>query len=447
MTRSETERDEQLGRALRELPAPPHGTGFEARLHYLLEQEASRIPARRWHLRPALRGGATLVAAAALAALLVALVALLPGDEARRIGPERADAAAIVARAQTALGRVRSLSAVLVARERLNANGPLRTDRLSVALTGRGDVRVLGDRDNGDLYYSVIADRQTQLRLPYTPRSFVMTGVAPGEPDGFIGDRDLDLQAAAVTRALAAVHDASVTTGRVRGRSVWVLRTAVAVNKLGFSGDRLSVTVDRTSGFPVAVRETLRGRLVREFELLDLRLNRPMTRRMFAPSVPAGTPTAHEGFRDASLSAAARLVGYAPLVPTRLPQGLARAETRVARTTPSPTGDESLNPPSVGVVSTAHRRGLDRVIVTTRRTGASRAAWSDPIAAGEGNVVKPEDVPIRAGALRGAIAHVVLNPRVVPHAWVVTKNLVVTVSGALTRSELLTAVASMRPVR
>ena len=36
-----TDRDEELGRALRSLPAPPHGDGFEDRLHTLLEAEAA----------------------------------------------------------------------------------------------------------------------------------------------------------------------------------------------------------------------------------------------------------------------------------------------------------------------------------------------------------------------------------------------------------------------
>ena len=42
-----TERDEELGRALRELRAPPHGEGFEDRLHTSLEDEAATGAASR----------------------------------------------------------------------------------------------------------------------------------------------------------------------------------------------------------------------------------------------------------------------------------------------------------------------------------------------------------------------------------------------------------------
>ena len=84
------------------------------------------------------------------------------------------------------------------------------------------------------------------------------------------------------------------------------------------------------------------------------------------------------------------------------------------------------------------------MVVTTRRTGKDPKAWSDPVAAGEGNVVRQQRIRIRTGALRGEVARVVIDPRVQPHAWVVTDRLVVTVAGALTRDELVAAVGSLR---
>jgi hypothetical protein len=95
------------------------------------------------------------------------------------------------------------------------------------------------------------------------------------------------------------------------------------------------------------------------------------------------------------------------------------------------------------VVSTAYRRGLDRIIVSTRRTGPDPDAWQDPVASGEGNLVEPERVPIRAGALRGATANVLVDPRVEPHVYVVTDELVLTITGPLTRDELIRAVESI----
>lgn len=436
-----TDRDEELGRALRSLPAPPHGEGFEDRLRALLEDEATarrRATRRSWRPRlvPAL------ASAVALAAAVIVAIAFIPGDE-ERIGPAPAQAAEVVDRARAALTDVRSLRATLVVRRRLNADEPLTTERLRVALTDDGDLRVLGSREDGDFYYSERAAREVQLDLPYEPGAFVTRGVAPGQPDGFIGDRRLGLQAAAVTRALAAARSGSVREQQVDGRPAWVLRAAIPVNKLGFSGDRLEVVVDRRTGFPLSVQERLGTRLVQGFELEDLRLNPSISARAFAPRHPADTTVVDEGFRDVVFNAVEARVGYAPLAPTGLPAAYGRAETRVARTTPGPTGNEGMNPPSRDVVSTAYRRGLDRVIVSTRRTGSDPGAWQDPVASGEGNLVEPERVRIRSGALRGATANVVVDPRVEPHIWVVTDELVVTVVGPLTREELLRVVETM----
>jgi hypothetical protein len=437
-----TDRDEELGRALRSLPAPPHGEGFEDRLHTLLEAEAaSRKPARERGWRPRLVPA--LGSAVALAAAIVLVIALVPAGDDERIGVQPAQAAQVVDRARTALAEVRSLRATLVVRSRLNEDEPLTTDRLRVAMTERGDLRVLGSREDGDFYYSSRNAREAQLDLPYAPGSFVTRGVAPGAPDGLIGDRRLGLQSAAVTRALAAARSGSVREERVDGRPAWVLRTAIPVNKLGFSGDRLEVVVDRETGFPLSVRETLGGTLVQGFELDDLRLNPSISARSFAPRIPADATVVDEGFRAVNFTAAADRVGYTPLAPTALPAGYGRAETRVARTTPSPTGNEALNPPSRDVVSTAYRRGLDRIIVSTRRTGPDPDAWQDPVASGEGNLVEPERVPIRAGALRGATANVLVDPRVEPHVYVVTDELVLTITGPLTRDELIRAVESI----
>jgi len=282
-----------------------------------------------------------------------------------------------------------------------------------------------------------------QLDLPYDPGSFVTEGVAPGAPDGLIGDRRLGLQQAAVTRALAAARSGDVREERVDGRAAYVLRAAIPVNKLGFSGNRLVVVVDRESGFPLSVREELDGELVRGFELRDLELNPSISQRAFAPNFPDTATVVNEGFVTVPFEEAAQGVDYAPLAPGSLPRGYERAETRIADTTPSPTGNEAMNPPSEDVVSTAYRSGLDRIIVSTRRTGEDPAAWQDPIASGEGNLVEPERVRLTAGALRGATANVVIDPRVEPHLYVVTDELVVTITGPLTREQLLAAANSL----
>ncbi len=54
---------------------------------------------------------------------------------------------------------------------------------------------------------------------------------------------------------------------------------------------------------------------------------------------------------------------------------------------------------------------------------------------------------IRTGALAGRTAELLVDPLVVPHLWVKTRRLVVTVSGDLTRAELLAVAGSLRAAR
>jgi hypothetical protein len=69
--------------------------------------------------------------------------------------------------------------------------------------------------------------------------------------------------------------------------------------------------------------------------------------------------------------------------------------------------------------------------------------WSDPLASGEGFVDTPETVMLTSGAFAGSTAEVLIDPRAVPHLWAMNDALVMTVSGDLTRSELLAVAESL----
>jgi hypothetical protein len=73
-----------------------------------------------------------------------------------------------------------------------------------------------------------------------------------------------------------------------------------------------------------------------------------------------------------------------------------------------------------------------------------KPSWSDPFAI-EG--VRDDRARLRLsfGALEGARAELVVGPRSIPRLWALTDELVVTVSGDLTRAELLQAAESLRP--
>jgi hypothetical protein len=470
-------RDEALGAALRALPVPEHGAGFADRLRAELRaapaagtergrrraggrfaglgrRAGGRLPARArsgaggrlgvLRRRGRLTGGLALAGAACVTALAL----LLPGGThtpGGTLGVEPATAAQLGATVTRALARVDALSAVLVVRERAASDAPLRTTRARVLLTSAGDVRVEGAERL--LAYHADSGVQTALRDPLIPGAVVEEGLAPGPPDR-TGDRAVALDLGAVARALRAAGRAPVREVRVAGRPAWriVLPAAIDVHALpGDSGDRVDVAVDRASGIPLRVRETYRGRFVREQRLERIRLDPAIPAGAFALVAPGDALRLDAGFERSTLGAARGAIGYAPLAPRWLPAGFARAETAVAVAT-DPTGAEAMNPPSRDVVSTAYRRGLQTVVVTTRRVGADPRAWTDPLAAGEGFLVRPQQICFTRGALAGRCGQQLVAPRALPHVWAVAGGLVVTVAGDLTAPELRRAAESLAPV-
>jgi hypothetical protein len=65
------------------------------------------------------------------------------------------------------------------------------------------------------------------------------------------------------------------------------------------------------------------------------------------------------------------------------------------------------------------------------------------LASGEGFIDRPETVTLASGAFAGAKAEILIDPRSVPHLWAMTDSLVLTVSGDLTRDELLAVAESL----
>jgi hypothetical protein len=205
----------------------------------------------------------------------------------------------------------------------------------------------------------------------------------------------------------------------------------------------VAITVDRQTGLPLRVAETRRGSLLRELRIEQVHVDRPIPAGTFRLAFPAGAEVMRSdtGFRRVGLPQARRLAGDAALVPSWLPRGFHRTEVAVAREA-APTGKGGDNPPSRVVVSLAYRRGLDRLVVTTRLRGDG--SWSDPLASPPGFADREVPLVLRTGALAGSDAHVVVEPRTSPHVWALTRTLVVTVAGDLDRADLVRVAASLR---
>ena len=449
-------RDEELGTLLRELELPEHRPDFYPELHRRLAAERAQ-PARarsRMRLRPGYaRWGARAVLVAAVGALAFVAVDIIRSDE----GPvEAATAAEIQASVREALSSARSLSGVLVVRGRSyeKAYGWDRPMRWRFTVTARGHFRLTGLTLEENIAYDARTGIQRSLSesasLGEGRFAAERRGLAPGPPDPAPTDSLLERDFGAFVRALLAADDPRVHEVDYRGRPAWRLDVSAEPNTIvpELSGDHFAVWVDQETGLPVRIVESKKGVALDELRLEHLVVDAEIPARTFTVRFPRGAEVSRtdEGFRRVRLQQASALVGYAPLVPAWVPDGYALTEVAVAPGSTLPTGAEGGNPVSTHVVSLSYRRGLDQMVVTTRlrHVPGFSGGWSDPLATGEGFVDRPERLRARRGALSGVELKLLLVPRNVPHVWALTDDLVVTVSGDLSREELLRVSESLR---
>jgi hypothetical protein len=383
--------------------------------------------------------------AAVILALLWAFAGPLGIDVFR---PQSASAAEIKEKMVAALAQAEAVKGTLVVSYYDEATGQLGETRWNVVTTARGDFRMTGVSRSEDIAYDASSGVQRVLAGGDDGEPQVaseMTGLAPGWPDPGPADWVLFRGMGAVVRAMLAAEAPSVSEATFDGRPVWVMSAEVQPNRLStVSGDHIEITVDRQTGFPVKVSESKKGRLVQELRLEGVQIDPPLTGDEFVLAFPEGVEVEQndQGFRRVSLEQVAEVVGYQPLVPAVLPEGFKLAEIAVADVG-GPTGKEGMNPAAEGVVSLAYRRGFDRLIVSTRLVGDDPSLWSDPLASGEGFIDTPETVTLKSGTFAGSAAEVLIDPRAVPHLWAMNDTLVLTVSGDLSRSELLSVAESL----
>jgi len=459
-----SDRDTRLGEQLRGLEVPEHAPDFFATLEQRLENEAA-APGRTTPGAPVARDALAgrgrdvgkrrrtrfrlawvpIPVAVVILALLWAFSAPLGIDFFR---PQTASAAEIKEKMVTALARAESIRSTLVVGYYDEATGQLDETRWNVVTTARGDFRLTGVSRSEDLAYDASTGIQRVIVGGENGEPLVaseLTGLAPGWPDPGPADWVLVRDLGSVVRAMLAAADPSVVEATFDGRAAWVLSAEVEPNRLStVSGDHIEVMVDQETGFPVKVSESKAERLLREVRLEGLQIDPALAADQFVLSFPEGVKVERndQGFRRVSLEEVAGVVGYQPQVPDLVPGGYHLAETAVSEEG-GPTGKEGMNPVTGGVVSLAYRRGFDRVIVTTRLVGDDPSLWSDPLASGEGFVDNPEKLTLDAGSFAGSDAQLLIDPRAVPHLWAMNDTLVLTVSGDLTRAELLAVAESL----
>ena len=434
MTEREHFRDRALGTALRELEVPEHRRDFDRELQALLAR-----PRRDWRV-PA--GSAIGVA---VAAALVLLLVGLPSTGGQALAGQ------VKAKVRAALARGTTLSGRIVDRSFDARTRTVHTLRASFAMTARGALRLKALGGPDDAVYDPLRGIERALgrsaALAGGPVfASERTGIAPGPPDGGPSDLFLQRQLGSALRALLVSGKAPRTRKTTyRGRPVWRVDLSVRPSRVYADYDRLELTIDRQTGFPLLVRSTLRGAFRSELRVEDLRVDEALPSNVFTLRFRRGREVlrSDDGFRRVSLGEAAARVGYAPLVPDTLPHGYRAAEIAAARR--SRAAQTVTNPPSRGVVSLSYRRGFDQLVVTTRLRGSSTAHWNDPFAA-TGLPTRAESVRIDAGVLKGATAEVVIDARSIPHLWATTDKLVVTISGDADKFELIQITRSLHTV-
>jgi hypothetical protein len=426
-------RDEALGAALRELHVPEHRPNFEAELRQLLQREE-----RRAARRPYVVWGARAAVAAFAAGVIVALVLPRGGS-----GPSVALAARVKAKAASALAEGRTMRGVILSRF---LRGPGEVSRWSFAMTAAGDLRITALDGSSDSVYDpsvgVLRSLNVSAALGGGPHfASIVSGVPPGPPDGGPGDEFVQRRLGAVVRALVAAKDPRVGETVFEGRKAWHVVRTTQPNRWYGDYDRLDVTIDQETGVVLRALYTLRGKLEGELRVERLVVDRPLPPKMFVLRFPRGQEVLRsgQGFRRVHLERVSSVVGYDPLVPERLPEGYRLTEVAVAR---EPASSNPDNPPSRDVVSLSYRRGFDQFLVTTRRRDGGR--WRDPLGPPPGLTAHPKPVTLHGGALDGITAQLDVDPRTIPHVWALTPRLVVTVSGDLSRDELLAVAQSLR---
>jgi hypothetical protein len=446
-----TIRDEVLGAALRALEVPEHRPEFHARVHYLLaEERRARLAEERRRTRVRRRRIAWTVRLAAAAAIVAAAAVVgLPRTET---GPQPATAAEVKARVVAGLSSARTMSGEIAYRSDDPLSGP-NSEQWTFRLAASGAFRLRQLDGGNDVAYDAAHGVQRSLNesasIEDEPTRFAVErkGLAPGRPDPGPDDWLLQRDLGAVVRALLAAQDPRVRETTYEGRPAWQIDVPVPTNAIYADADRFDIVVDQETGIPVRVVATLDGKFRSELRVKDLAINDALDPDEFTLRFPPDVNVERSdlGFEHVQLDQVSGVVGYAPLVPASIPEGYRLAEVAVAPRSQQ-TGVEGGNPISRNVVSLSYRRGLDQFIVTTRlrHVAGFPDDWSDPLGTGEGFRDEPEKITLEGGELSGLTADLLIVPRNLPHLWTLTDRLVVTVSGDLSRAELISVAESLR---
>jgi len=331
-------------------------------------------------------------------------------------------------------------------------DGCCSTYRLTVA--SDGSFRWTSTDGAADMAYDVLGPRHVEVVTrgagvsKTRPNYLMSTGVPAGGPDQRIAKPDPLGPVADFVVALARAGDSRITTTTVAGRAAWHYDGPAVQDRLGGDGapNHAVADVDQASGVLLELTRRVDDLVITRFTASEVTTSDQIDRARYRIEVPPGAAANkfHLGFEPRTLDEAAAELPYELLVPNQVPDGFALESVSVDRDVPSPTGPEGMNPPAMHIVAMTWADGAHRFTVTLRPKGTD--PWDDPFGA-EGMV--PEDQPVRLPlAGRAPLGgKVVVDAPLVPHLWGITGDIVVTVSGDLSRAKLERVAGSLQPHR
>ena len=309
-----------------------------------------------------------------------------------------------------AMAETTTISATLTRTVKDPGSGGAVTRYWAVTATADGDFRMRSLDSLEDLAYDAAAG--VEQRVTAEGVRTQRRGLAPGLPDASASTWVLPDELAAVSRALTAARDVEPVATTEQDRPAW--RLDIPASPHG----RVELIVDKTTGFPLVIGRMLGGGLHSEVRLTGLRLDAPPEPGAFTVPGSAVIPGSDAGFRRAAGPPRFR-AGW-------LPEGFREAETAIRG----------------AVVSTAYRRGLETIVISTRP-----AQTTDPMGTGGRHMVNGEGLyppAISRGPLAGAWVKVVDRPATPPYLWAVSGDHCVVITGAVNGSDLVRIAESLR---
>jgi hypothetical protein len=327
-------------------------------------------------------------------------------------------------------------------------------------------------------------DRNGKVRrLTFSDQAVISRHLAAGPPANSPLDEELPL-ARLRANMLQLVAGGSVSSATVRdvvvdGRPAWSISTTQLAPGTAPvpPGTPVTLVIDKATRLPVIYRWVWVGsrpHQVFELRFEDFVVGGEVSPGTFTVRVPAhawitpGTQdfsgTSSQGYRtidyqDAHLLGAT--IGWQPAFPSWMPAGFRLASsTYLALPTWKPAGGKLQPEPDSASVSLAYRRGLDAVYVSSSLANAGSGSFSSGGKTFKGHFDDPfvqsygpgwrylesrtHDVRLDSGPFAGEIAHVVVDPSILPHLWVTNGGNTATVSGYLSSADMVRVVESLR---